>query len=141
MLRRPPRSTRTDTLFPYTTLCRSPRDRPRHDVRQHGDDPRPAGAFRRTGFPGRIERRARRLRHRARLRRLTPGCGCGKRDDIAGPMTNRTGARDGDLGGEASPADVSALGDAPRIRALLVAAERAERKSNLQTTRHYSASS
>src|SRR3546814_8200873 len=23
MLRRPPRSTRTDTLFPYTTLCRS----------------------------------------------------------------------------------------------------------------------
>src|SRR3546814_16665909 len=24
MLRRPPRSTRTDTLFPYTTLCRSP---------------------------------------------------------------------------------------------------------------------
>src|SRR3546814_5196529 len=26
MLRRPPRSTRTDTLFPYTTLCRSKRD-------------------------------------------------------------------------------------------------------------------
>src|SRR3546814_14052184 len=25
MLRRPPRSTRTDTLFPYTTLCRSSR--------------------------------------------------------------------------------------------------------------------
>src|SRR3546814_21160592 len=24
MLRRPPGSTRTDTLFPYTTLCRSP---------------------------------------------------------------------------------------------------------------------
>src|SRR3546814_9761198 len=24
MVRRPPRSTRTDTLFPYTTLCRSP---------------------------------------------------------------------------------------------------------------------
>src|SRR3546814_1273308 len=30
MLRRPPRSTRTDTLFPYTTLFRSPMvDRPR----------------------------------------------------------------------------------------------------------------
>src|SRR3546814_19518570 len=31
MIRRPPRSTRTDTLFPYTTLCRSRdrcRDRP-----------------------------------------------------------------------------------------------------------------
>src|SRR3546814_10977827 len=26
MIRRPPRSTRTDTLFPYTTLVRSPRD-------------------------------------------------------------------------------------------------------------------
>src|SRR3546814_1130464 len=32
MIRRPPRSTRTDTLFPYTTLCRSAaglRDDPR----------------------------------------------------------------------------------------------------------------
>src|SRR3546814_7244672 len=32
MIRRPPRSTRTDTLFPYTTLfrsCRGARDRPR----------------------------------------------------------------------------------------------------------------
>src|SRR3546814_11041903 len=30
MIRRPPRSTRTDTLFPYTTLFRSS-TRPRHD--------------------------------------------------------------------------------------------------------------
>src|SRR3546814_1297114 len=29
MIRRPPRSTRTDTLFPYTTLFRSPRCHPR----------------------------------------------------------------------------------------------------------------
>src|SRR3546814_6671676 len=29
MIRRPPRSTRTDTLFPYTTLFRSPCCRPR----------------------------------------------------------------------------------------------------------------
>src|SRR3546814_9185522 len=28
MIRRPPRSTRTDTLFPYTTLFRSTADRP-----------------------------------------------------------------------------------------------------------------
>src|SRR3546814_5812037 len=28
MIRRPPRSTRTDTLFPYTTLFRSVRERP-----------------------------------------------------------------------------------------------------------------
>src|SRR3546814_110246 len=27
MIRRPPRSTRTDTLFPYTTLFRSPHER------------------------------------------------------------------------------------------------------------------
>src|SRR3546814_3232046 len=29
MIRRPPRSTRTDTLFPYTTLFRSPSPAPR----------------------------------------------------------------------------------------------------------------
>src|SRR3546814_14808522 len=28
MIRRPPRSTRTDTLFPYTTLCRSANHEP-----------------------------------------------------------------------------------------------------------------
>src|SRR3546814_4199548 len=33
MIRRPPRSTRTDTLFPYTTLFRSPWQR-RSEVRQ-----------------------------------------------------------------------------------------------------------
>src|SRR3546814_4111085 len=32
MLRRPPRSTRTDTLFPYTTLFRSSRDAARPGV-------------------------------------------------------------------------------------------------------------
>src|SRR3546814_2071747 len=32
MIRRPPRSTRTDPLFPYTTLFRSP---PLGDMRQH----------------------------------------------------------------------------------------------------------
>src|SRR3546814_20390361 len=46
MIRRPPRSTRTDTLFPYTTLFRSSRheghnERDRHvpeDVRPQGHD-------------------------------------------------------------------------------------------------------
>src|SRR3546814_4482094 len=33
MVRRPPRSTRTDTLFPYTTLFRSGRDR--HPPQRH----------------------------------------------------------------------------------------------------------
>src|SRR3546814_14399301 len=39
MLRRPPRSTRTDTLFPYTTLFRSRRVRA-----GRGTQPRPHGA-------------------------------------------------------------------------------------------------
>src|SRR3546814_5314514 len=33
MIRRPPRSTRTDTLFPYTTLFRSPRSAEHHAAR------------------------------------------------------------------------------------------------------------
>src|SRR3546814_19595102 len=36
MIRRPPRSTRTDTLFPYTTLFRSMRVRRRHDRHDSG---------------------------------------------------------------------------------------------------------
>src|SRR3546814_10868737 len=46
MIRRPPRSTRTDTLFPYTTLFRSPPSQTRrpHEVlhlpRQHPLDQR-----------------------------------------------------------------------------------------------------
>src|SRR3546814_2419410 len=44
MIRRPPRSTRTDTLFPYTTLFRSPDDGPRPQPKLHhldGRDPKP----------------------------------------------------------------------------------------------------
>src|SRR3546814_2627922 len=55
MIRRPPRSTRTDTLFPYTTLFRSvadaadvqgPAKQPRHPARAqhqhaHRDQPQP----------------------------------------------------------------------------------------------------
>src|SRR3546814_20066683 len=40
MIRRPPRSTRTDTLFPYTTLFRSPREIPPEAiVRTRGGGP------------------------------------------------------------------------------------------------------
>src|SRR3546814_2967336 len=35
MIRRPPRSTRTDTLFPYTTLFRSDPDDDEIDARRH----------------------------------------------------------------------------------------------------------
>src|SRR3546814_4067666 len=46
-IRRPPGSTRTDTLFPYTTLCRSDRRRyRRHEA--HG----PRSAARRRAHPG-----------------------------------------------------------------------------------------
>src|SRR3546814_20062083 len=37
MIRRPPRSTRTDTLFPYTTLFRSRIDHPKIDHRADAD--------------------------------------------------------------------------------------------------------
>src|SRR3546814_2648383 len=42
MIRRPPRSTRTDTLFPYTTLFRSRKRRRQH----HRPRSRPAAAMR-----------------------------------------------------------------------------------------------
>src|SRR3546814_2266774 len=52
MIRRPPRSTRTDTLFPYTTLFRSPHEwrlaaspRPEHAPAPH---PRPPEDCRRS---------------------------------------------------------------------------------------------
>src|SRR3546814_9825009 len=52
MIRRPPRSTRTNTLFPYTTLFRSPNFRPglfccareRHICRKAAPRPYPVGA-------------------------------------------------------------------------------------------------
>src|SRR3546814_4353820 len=77
MIRRPPRSTRTDTLFPYTTLFRSRhplalstarRDRlppPRARLRHRAADQRPAHHRRQAG-PG-DDRRT----HRRRL--LLPG--------------------------------------------------------------------
>src|SRR3546814_6185316 len=74
MIRRPPRSTRTDTLFPYTTLFRS--DEHRHvagvgdeegpvvdldrvvgDAEQHGKDQRHAALGEETA-PARLQRRA-----------------------------------------------------------------------------------
>src|SRR3546814_10082961 len=60
MIRRPPRSTRTDTLFPYTTLFRSAVGR-RATARRGGagaGEPAAAGAGRRTdGQSGRSDRR------------------------------------------------------------------------------------
>src|SRR3546814_7836109 len=58
MIRRPPRSTRTDTLFPYTTLFRSPRRLPRRLHPAHG-----SAARRRHRLAGRPA--VRHLRHPA----------------------------------------------------------------------------
>src|SRR3546814_13319629 len=57
MLRRPPRSTRTDTLFPYTTLFRS--DDQWHDRHLQAVEPRGADRLRdrdRAGHPCRPNR-------------------------------------------------------------------------------------
>src|SRR3546814_7335837 len=54
MIRRPPRSTRTDTLFPYTTLFRSEGERPRRAS---------AGRLARVADPARGHRRRARPRH------------------------------------------------------------------------------
>src|SRR3546814_2712898 len=83
MIRRPPRSTRTDTLFPYTTLFRSPgaatparrahrdrRDR-RRDPRQH--PARAPAQHRGQGVAGR-------LRHRL-LRPEPPALGTDRRSE------------------------------------------------------------
>src|SRR3546814_5992217 len=43
MIRRPPRSTRTDTLFPYTTLFRSAPNRQKNDRTEPRRIPREAG--------------------------------------------------------------------------------------------------
>src|SRR3546814_5064748 len=48
MIRRPPRSTRTDTLFPYTTLFRSPDRRRRAARRPHRADRRDRPRIRRA---------------------------------------------------------------------------------------------
>src|SRR3546814_4334797 len=45
MIRRPPRSTRTDTLFPYTTLFRSPRTAVAQFPAPGDGDRAPAGHF------------------------------------------------------------------------------------------------
>src|SRR3546814_14586869 len=65
MIRRPPRSTRTDTLFPYTTLFRSAlRRRPGHGLRaaaRRGAGNRRAAAGGGPGGPAQPRRHDRRL--------------------------------------------------------------------------------
>src|SRR3546814_16336977 len=70
MIRRPPRSTRTYTLFPYTTLFRSAA-RPADRAGRAGP-PWPARA-RRDPPPGEPARRANAVRGAVRIRELSGG--------------------------------------------------------------------
>src|SRR3546814_12912749 len=56
MILRPPRSTRTDTLFPYTTLSRSPHLCRGASARQFGERPARKDRARNTGGTGAMER-------------------------------------------------------------------------------------
>src|SRR3546814_16867356 len=68
MIRRPPSSTRTYTLFPYTTLFRSPRN----DLRTESE---PAPAWARFTPEGGFRPRIRNLRHtRSEERRVGKEC-------------------------------------------------------------------
>src|SRR3546814_1097604 len=71
MIRRPPRSTRTDTLFPYTTLFRSPRP----------------GWRRCRGGPGSPRQRSWRSRRRQRGARRPPPAA---RTPCASPLPGRS---------------------------------------------------
>src|SRR3546814_2719075 len=97
MLRRPPRSTRTDTLFPYTTLFRSLL-RPR--LGRSGRSPRPR--YRLVGPEGQCHHLSRRHHRRDRrgllallqLYRKLPagrrfGSGYQRHSDLALPATDR----------------------------------------------------
>src|SRR3546814_4966149 len=57
MIRRPPRSTRPDTLFPYTTLCRSSRPGGRWALRAVACPALDVAGGERAGRRGRLGRR------------------------------------------------------------------------------------
>src|SRR3546814_9262319 len=84
MIRRPPRSTRTDTLFPYTTLFRS-RTGPGDRTARTGRTAAAAGAAARD--------RRRRPGHRPGRGRGDPAAGAGGADQQRAPRRRRRGAR------------------------------------------------
>src|SRR3546814_7140851 len=71
MIRRPPRSTRTDTLFPYTTLFRSPQGGTRRRRRAADRRAERLGHLNADGYPRRrVHRRGLRRRRRQPVPRL-----------------------------------------------------------------------
>src|SRR3546814_19517999 len=87
MLRRPPRSTRTDTLFPYTTLFRPPRRwRATSSSEQEGDENHPlSGKAAWTG--ARTEDPRERRRQRRQAAASNPVAGGRERERAAPPRS------------------------------------------------------
>src|SRR3546814_7549865 len=112
MIRRPPRSTRTDTLFPYTTLFRSPRQIAERRRVSSYDDVFPAGGAwrnadradrnREQGWAGPV--------HRCDARPGGQGKGRG-REHEAGPLSRTAQAAGRDIGGKKAGA---VLGTGPK---------------------------
>src|SRR3546814_2596911 len=84
MIRRPPRSTRTDTLFPYTTLCRSRLDRGELDARRLA---RPDRAVSADQAEPRSEEHTSELQS---LMRISYAVFCLKKKKNTKPSTNKT---------------------------------------------------
>src|SRR3546814_18151115 len=105
MIRRPPRSTRTDTLFPYTTLFRSPVARDELDVRRIGDH-RPAGSAGATN----MNEQAPRPPHPADSSKIAHMFGT-DRAAIALPLDKHALAADHDLTAHPAIAAIAAAAD------------------------------
>src|SRR3546814_19591357 len=95
MIRRPPRSTRTDTLFPYTTLFRS---LPLAEVVSG----RGVGRTRRPVWPGNLQRRS--CLPEARVPRPVRAVGRPRRQEHAGEDERETAQGDAGGGGVDPPA-------------------------------------
>src|SRR3546814_3794498 len=112
MIRRPPRSTRTDTLFPYTTLFRSlgcVLEAHRRDRRRPGTDPDKAGIGHRLS-----EVRILRKKAIARMDRFGPGR-LGGGDDLLADQIGFARRRRPDMYRLVGLADVQRLGVGVRI--------------------------
>src|SRR3546814_14242295 len=112
MLRRPPRSTRTDTLFPYTTLFRSHRDRTDPEYgRGEGAADRECGAVAAVTQRAGAERRDLARAH-GRCRR---GGADGPRRPWAGvPSDHGAGTQECGRGAAGAAEDASPGADQPR---------------------------
>src|SRR3546814_3268634 len=87
MIRRPPRSTRTDTLFPYTTLFRSPVS----PAERRGASRGAEGGAGREGQGGARRRKARSEEHTSELQslmRISYAVFCLKKKTTTAPNTN-----------------------------------------------------